>query len=44
MWMFYRINEACMKRYKQSGFLPPGRPKEWKKAALKKIEEAVQVR
>ena len=41
---FYRIDSYMMKRYDQTGFMPPGRPKRWRQKCFHVLEEAVQAK
>ncbi|XP_014206015.1 exocyst complex component 3 [Copidosoma floridanum] len=36
-----KADHYTLQRYKQSGFIPPGRPKQWKEAAFKVLEKSV---
>ena len=40
----FRTDAVLLKRYDQTGFWPPGRPKRWKSKALNVLEEAVRAR
>jgi len=37
-----KSDEDCIHKQKQSGFLPPGRPKKWKEKCLDKLGESVE--
>lgn len=39
-----RIDAAALKKHEQFGFLPPGRPKQWRKKAFEVLEEAIAAR
>lgn len=39
-----KADEEAFKHYKQSGFMPPGRPKRWKAMAFEVLEKAVATR
>lgn len=39
-----RIDAAALKKDEQFGFLPPGRPKQWRKKAFEVLEEAIAAR
>lgn len=39
-----RADEIITKRYKSTGFMPPGRPKQWRKRVFDILEEAVAER
>ena len=36
-----KADHYALQRYKQSGFIPPGRPKQWKNIAFKVLEKSV---
>ena len=44
MNIYSRIDAAALKKHEQFGFLPPGRPKQWRKNAFKVLEEAIAAR
>ncbi|XP_075231135.1 exocyst complex component Sec6 [Lycorma delicatula] len=39
-----KADTFCIQRQKQSGFMPPGRPKKWRDMAMKVLEESVSQR
>ncbi|XP_011505380.1 PREDICTED: exocyst complex component 3 [Ceratosolen solmsi marchali] len=39
-----KADHYALQRYKQSGFIPPGRPKQWKEIAFKVLEKSVSNR
>lgn len=39
-----KSDEEAIKQHKNNGFMPPGRPKEWKKMAFKVLEQEVALR
>ncbi|KAF5273381.1 hypothetical protein FQR65_LT04673 [Abscondita terminalis] len=39
-----KADEEALKHYKQSGFMPPGRPKRWKAMSFEILEKAVATR
>lgn len=40
MTYIFRIDAVALKKHDQFGFLPPGRPKQWRKKAFEVLREA----
>lgn len=44
MFKIIRMDAAWYKKYDQTGFMPPGRPKKWKDKCLEVLQSSIAAR